>query len=165
MNNIQNEKIDVLIPVYNGAKYIERCIKSIMRQTYENINIIVLNDGSIDDSLSIIEKLAEEDDRIIVYSKNNEKKVSIARNYLLEKITSKYFIFVDADDIVSPTYLSLLKEAIDKGNAKMACCEYTIFKSFLSKSKKLKNLKIYNSQSAIGEFVLGGRGHTCFGIS
>ena len=154
-----NEKIDVLIPVYNGAKYISACINSIINQTYKDLNIIVLDDGSKDESLDIIKKLALKDERIKVYSKPNEKKVSIARNFLLDKIESKYFIFVDADDIVSKYYIENLMNAIIKTGAQMACCEYTLFKCLLSKSKKLKGLKTYNSSDAIGEFVLGGRGH------
>jgi len=154
-----NEKVDVLIPVYNGAKYIRSCLNSIINQTYKNLNIIVLDDGSKDESLHIIEDMAATDERIKVYSKPNEKKVSIARNYLLNKIESKYFIFVDADDIVSKYFIEDLMNALIKTGAQMACCEYTIFKCFLSKSSKLKGLKLYNSNDAIGEFVLGGRGH------
>ena len=154
-----NEKIDVLIPVYNGAKYIKRCIKSLETQTYANINIIVLNDGSLDDSLKIVEEMAKQDDRIKLYSKENEKSVSIARNYLLTKIESKYFIFVDADDVVSPTYLECLMKVIKENDCKMACCEYTFFKAFLSKKTRPKSIKIYDSSDAIGAFVLGGRGH------
>ncbi|MBO7078504.1 MAG: glycosyltransferase family 2 protein [Bacilli bacterium] len=154
-----NERIDVLIPVYNGAKYISACINSIINQTYKNLNIIVLDDGSKDESLDIIKNLALKDERIKVYSKPNEKKVSIARNFLLDKIESKYFIFVDADDIVSKYYIENLMNAIIKTSAQMACCEYTVFKCMLSKSNKLKRLKTYNSNDAIGEFVLGGRGH------
>ncbi len=153
------DKIDVLIPVYNSAKYIKRCIESLEAQTYDNINIIVLNDGSNDDSLNIILNLAKKDDRIKIYSKENEKSVSIARNYLLNKIESKYFIFVDADDVVSKTYLECLMKAIKEYNCKMACCEYTFLKAFLSHKLKLKQAKIYDSSDAIGTFVLGGRGH------
>ena len=154
-----NERIDVLIPVYNGAKYIKDCLNSIINQTYKDLNIIVLDDGSKDESLDIIEKFALKDERIKVYSKPNEKKVSIARNFLLDKIESKYFIFVDADDIVSKYFIENLMNAIIKTGAQMACCEYTLFKCMLSKSNKLKRLKTYNSNDAIGEFVLGGRGH------
>ena len=151
--------VDVLIPVYNGAKYIERCIRSLLRQTYQYINIIVLDDGSIDDSLSIIQRLSKEDGRIKIHTKPNEKNVSAARNYLLNKIESDYFIFVDVDDVVSPYYIEGLMKALKETNSAMACCEYTIFKSFLSHSHKLKGLKVYNSNEAIPEFVLGGRGH------
>ena len=154
-----NETVDVLIPVYNGAKYVERCIKAVSNQTYTDISIIVLNDGSVDDSLKIVKRLATEDKRIKIFSKENKKSVSVARNYLLNKIESDYFIFVDADDVVSPTFIECLVKALKTTKSDMACCEYTLFKPSLDKSAKLKGTKIYDSRSAIPEFVLGGRGH------
>ena len=154
-----NDKIDILIPVYNGARYIKRCMEALMKQTYQNINIIVLNDGSVDNSLDIIESLAAKDDRIKVYSKKNEGCVSIARNYLLDKIESKYFIFVDADDVVSENYIQLLARAIEETGCRIACCEFTFFKGKLDRKADIRSLKIYKSNEAIGEFILGRRGH------
>ena len=154
-----NESVDILIPVYNGAKYIKRCLDSILNQTYENINIVVLNDGSIDESLNILKEYELKDNRIKLYSKENEKFVSLARNYLLNKIESKYFIFVDIDDVVSKNYIKVMMDTMNKYDASMVCCEYTIFKSFLSRSNKAKHPKTYYSQDAIPEFVLGRRGH------
>ena len=103
-----SKKVDILIPVYNGASSIEACLESVRNQTYKDINIIVLNDGSKDNTLDIIEKISKIDNRVKIYSKENEKSVSLARNYLLEKLESDYFIFIDADDYVSPLFIELL---------------------------------------------------------
>lgn len=154
-----DEKIDVLVPVYNGARYVKKCILSLMNQTYKNINIIILDDGSIDDSFKIVNELAKEDARIKIYSKANEKNISLTRNYLLDKITSPYFIFVDSDDYVSKYFIEHLYKALISTSSSMACCEYTVFKSFLSHNKKLKNICLYESRKAIPNFVLGRRGH------
>ena len=154
-----NKTIDILIPVYNGAKYIKRCLDGIINQTYRNINVVILNDGSADNSLEILEEYEKKDERIRLYSKENEGFVSIARNYLLNKIESDYFIFVDVDDCVNQNYVSLLAEAIEKTGAEIACCEYSITKSTLSKSNRIRGLKVYDSKDAIPQFVLGTRGH------
>ena len=151
--------IDVLIPVYNGEKYIKKCLESIQRQTYKNINIIVLDDGSKDNTLDIIKEVSNSDNRVKYYTKENGKFVSVARNYLLNVIESEYFIFVDSDDYVSPYYIENLYKALIETNASIACCEYTLLKVALSNSKKLRGVKVYNSQDAIYEFVLGFRGH------
>lgn len=155
-----SKKVDILIPVYNGASSIEACLESVRNQTYKDINIIVLNDGSKDNTLDIIEKISKIDNRVKIYSKENEKSVSLARNYLLEKLESDYFIFIDADDYVSPLFIELLVKTIEDTNAELACCEFSFFKRNLSKTKKIKSVKLYNSKDAIPEFVLGmKRGH------
>ncbi len=155
-----SKKVDILIPVYNGENTIKECIDSVRNQTYKDINIIVLNDGSSDNTLDVLNKLAQEDERIKIYSKENEKSVSLARNYLLEKLESDYFIFVDADDYVSPMFIEMLVKTIEDTNAGMACCEFSFFKRNLTKSKKIKSVKLYHSKEAIPEFVLGmKRGH------
>ena len=88
-----NERIDVLIPVYNGAKYISACINSIINQTYKNLNIIVLDDGSKDESLDIIKNLALKDERIKVYSKPNEKRCQLLEiSYLIKLNQSILFL-------------------------------------------------------------------------
>lgn len=90
-------KISVIIPVYNTEKFVEEAIRSIMNQTLRDIEIIIINDGSTDNSLSVIERLAVEDERINVYSQNNQG-VSISRNIGIEKATGKYLYFMDSDD-------------------------------------------------------------------
>ncbi len=94
------ELISIIVPVYNVAQYIEECVGSLTRQTYKNIEIILINDCSKDNSLEICQKLADKDARIKVI--NNEKNlgVSYTRNHGLQIAKGKYILFVDSDDVV-----------------------------------------------------------------
>ena len=104
------QKISVIVPVYNKEAYIERCLNSIIKQTYTNTEIIIVNDGSTDNSQSVINKYKESYPKLI---KTYEKKncgVASARNYGIEKVTGDYFLFVDADDYID---LDLIQKLID----------------------------------------------------
>nr|WP_300840645.1 glycosyltransferase family 2 protein [uncultured Acetatifactor sp.] len=107
----QTEKtgISVIIPVYNAEKYIERCINSVVAQTYNNWEMIVINDGSTDNTENIIREKAKADNRIQIYSQNNQG-AGIARNNGISKATGEYIVFLDADDYVNKEYFSLLME-------------------------------------------------------
>jgi len=92
-------KVSVIIPVYNAAQYMAQCIESVITQTLQDIEVIIINDGSTDNSLDIITKYQEKDARITVINQNNQG-VSAARNKGLEIATGEYIGFVDADDYV-----------------------------------------------------------------
>ena len=93
------KKVSVIVPVYNGEKYIEQTILQILQSTYSNLELIIINDGSMDNSLHICKKIRNRDKRIFVYSKDNEG-VAAARNYGISKTTGDYICFCDQDDIV-----------------------------------------------------------------
>ena len=95
--NKQEELISIIIPIYNAEKYIERCINSLKNQTYKNIEIICINDGSTDNSLNILKRIAITDNRITIIEQEN-KGVSVARNKGIESAKGKYIMFLDADD-------------------------------------------------------------------
>ena len=92
-----NELISVIIPIYNDEKYLESCVESILEQTYTNIEIILVNDGSTDSTPLICEQLKQQDNRIKVLHKQNGG-VGDARNAGLSMATGKYISFVDNDD-------------------------------------------------------------------
>ena len=96
--------MSVIIPVYNGETYIQRCIESLLRQTYTNIEIIIVDDGSKDTTADICRKLAARDGKII-FSRQENKGVSAARNKGLELAKGEYVCFVDADDYVDPSFI------------------------------------------------------------
>lgn len=112
-------KISVIIPVYNTAPYLERCLDSVLQSTYRNLEIICVNDGSTDESLSILEHYQALDDRVVVINQNNSG-VSAARNHGLAHATGAYISFVDSDDWVHPQYLECLLCAIE--NADISHC-------------------------------------------
>lgn len=102
-------KVSVIIPVYNVEDYVERCLDSVINQTYQNLEIILVNDGSTDDSGKICDEYAEKDDRIVVKHKENGG-VSSARNLGMDICVGDYIAFVDPDDYIHPiTYDACVK--------------------------------------------------------
>ena len=111
---MENEElISVIVPVYNVENYLEDCLESIINQSYKNIEIILINDGSTDKSGNICDEYANKDNRIKVLHKENGG-VSSARNDGMAMASGEYLTFVDSDDIIHPDYLSILyQDAID----------------------------------------------------
>jgi len=105
--------ISIIVPVYNAEKQIERCIKSIQNQTYKNIEIIIINDGSTDKSIEIIKKCVQNDERAKVFDIENHG-VSEARNLGISESTGEYFCFIDADDYVDEDLICQLAQYTDK---------------------------------------------------
>lgn len=118
-----NEKVAIIIPVYNSSKFLRECIESAIAQTYENIEIILVNDGSTDDSLEIIELYSKKDERIRYCSLKNSG-VSTARNTGLKMCESDKVVFLDSDDIITPNLVEML---INEGeNADFVMCGYVV---------------------------------------
>lgn len=120
---MNEKKISVIVPIFNGEKYLRRCIESILKQTYKNIELILINDGSEDKSLAICEEYKKNDKRIIIINKENEG-VSIARNIGIEKATGELISFVDADDYLEITFLQELFDMMKKYNTEYITCGY-----------------------------------------
>ena len=109
-------KISVILPVYNTEKYIKKCLDSLVNQTMNNIEIIVVNDGSIDHSEEIIKKYEEKYKNMIKYLKKENGGLSEARNYGIKYATGKYIAFVDSDDYVDINLFLNLEKYIQKGS-------------------------------------------------
>ena len=110
-NELMNEKITVIVPVYNVEHYLDKCLDSLINQTYKNLEIIVINDGSTDNSGIICQEYAQKDNRIIYIEKENGG-LSDARNVGLDKMTGSYVTFVDSDDWVELDYVEVLYNKI-----------------------------------------------------
>ena len=110
---IGNKKVSVIVPIYNVERYIDKCVRSLMLQDYGNIEIILVDDGSPDNSGRIIDELSKEDNRIIVIHKANGG-VSTARNAGLLQATGEYVMFVDSDDWVEKDYVSYFLDIVQK---------------------------------------------------
>ena len=113
--------ISVIIPVYNVEPYLPKCLESVCNQTYDNLEIILIDDGSTDNSGQICDMWAERDSRIVVIHKENGG-VSAARNDGLKRAKGELIGFVDSDDWVEPSMYKKLFSAI--GDTDMACCGY-----------------------------------------
>lgn len=116
-------KISIIIPVYNVEKYVGKCLSSLISQTFTDFEIIAVNDGSKDDSLSILLHFQEKYDNITVLNQKN-CGMSPARNAGLEIARGEYICFVDSDDYVAPTYLEELYNACVETESDIACCYY-----------------------------------------
>ncbi|MBR2833490.1 MAG: glycosyltransferase family 2 protein [Bacilli bacterium] len=141
-------KISIIVPVYNGAKYIRKCLDSILKQTYENFEIICINDGSKDNSLDILKEYEKKDDRIKIFSQKN-KGIAKTRNRGMELAKGDYLMFIDNDDYMRDTYL---KEYIEAAENK-----YDIviggYRRINSKGKVL-NRQILNPKSEWSKYIV-----------
>lgn len=116
-----NKKITIIVPVYNVENYLRRCVDSILNQTYKNLQIILVNDGSTDNSLQICEELKALDERIIVINKQNGG-LSSARNAGLDVCDGDYISFIDSDDYIESDMIETLYLANENNGTKIACC-------------------------------------------
>ena len=111
-----NPLISIIVPTYNVEKYIRTCIESILAQTYRNIEVIIVNDGSTDQSLAVISDFICSHHNIKVINQKNQG-LSVARNTGIDAATGKYIAFVDADDKIKPDFVSSLYQIADKTGA------------------------------------------------
>lgn len=162
-----NVKVSIIVPVYNAGTYINKCIESIRNQTLPELEIIIVNDGSTDESGEICYELAELDSKIKVIHKENEG-VSATRNIGINYAVGEYIAFVDADDWCADTmYEDLYKEA-DINKADMVFCNYYTYKGGKAiKNQELEKLISYNNiQENLISRILSVNGNrisgTCF---
>lgn len=123
-----SDLISVIVPVYNEKKFLARCLDSVLAQTYENFELILVDDGSTDNSGDICEEYARNDNRIVVIHKQNGG-LSDARNvgidWIFANSKSEYLAFIDSDDFVHSRYLELLLKALTEKQSDIAVCERT----------------------------------------
>lgn len=120
---MDDELISIIVPVYNTEKYIERCIDSIINQTYSNIEIILIDDGTLDKSGEICDLYVNKDKRIRVIHKKNGG-LADARNEGIENAKGKYLAFIDSDDYIKNTMIEVLYKNLVKNNADISICDF-----------------------------------------
>ncbi len=118
-----NALVSIVIPVYRAEAFLERCVRSLRAQTYRELEILLVDDGSPDGSGALCNRLAAEDPRIRAYHKENGGAAD-SRNYGAVRAAGEYIAFVDADDYVSPAYIAYLAALIEKYGADIACCGF-----------------------------------------
>ena len=118
-----NKLVSIIVPVHNVEKYIERCIESILGQTYKEIELLLIDDGSTDKSGNICEKYSNQDSRVKVFHKVSGGP-SDARNFGLDHIKGEFITFIDSDDFISKWYVEYLLHLIEKHDADMSVCQY-----------------------------------------
>ena len=106
-----NPEVTVIVPVYNSEKYIAKCIESILNQTFRNFELLIINDGSKDNSQKIIEEYQKKDPERIVIVNQENKGVSKTRNEAIKMANGKYLMFIDNDDYIDKDYIeTFIKE-------------------------------------------------------
>ena len=118
---MMGEKISVIVPVYNVETYLERCVESILQQTYAHFELILINDGSTDSSGQICDHLASQYENIKVYHIENAG-VSNARNMGIQLATGSWVTFIDSDDFVTQDYLATLASAVEGVKCRLCNC-------------------------------------------
>ncbi|MBM7604647.1 glycosyltransferase involved in cell wall biosynthesis [Metabacillus crassostreae] len=155
-------KVSVIVPVYNCENYISTCIESILNQTYLEIEIIIVNDGSIDKSEQIIMEYKERDNRIIyLYQENNGP--SVARNKGISSSTGEYLVFIDSDDTVDKQYIELLLKETIRLDADLVCCGYKDYSKYGIKNHTDFNINENVSLHTFMEMVCKGTGGVLWG--
>ncbi len=150
--------VSIIIPVYNGEKYIENCIKSAISQTYQNIEIIIVNDGSTDNSALLMTKYKQLDSRIICINKKNEGVV-LARKAGFDKAIGKYIQYLDADDTLIHDAIERLVRRAEETNADIVAAPF--YFCHLDKKPELSPLLQFDELSGIDYFreILLGRAY------
>lgn len=117
------KKVSVIIPMYNAEPYICQCVRSVMSQTWRNLEILVIDDGSTDRSLELCKKLCRHDARMRVFGQENQG-VSVARNRGLEEAAGDYMFFLDSDDAIHPWLIETLVHQTELSQAEMVFCSF-----------------------------------------
>lgn len=148
------DKICIIVPVYNVERYVEKCIASILAQSYTNIEVIIVDDGSTDNSLGLCIEYSKQDKRVKVVSKKNGG-LSDARNYGMQFCTCELVTFIDSDDFVSRNYVKNLYELMQKYQADIACTNYIRFYDNCDVATVNKKIfeKVFDSQGAIKDVL------------
>jgi glycosyltransferase family protein len=137
---MENKKISVIIPVYNKEKYVTKTIESVLNQTYKNLEIIIINDASTDNSKAICESF--KDERIVMINNPKNLGAGATRNLGLSKVTGDFISFVDADDYICEDYYETLYKMIEDNNADIAECDFRRVKDYNFDFAKPENEEI-----------------------
>lgn len=143
------DKVSIIIPIYNMENYLGKCIESIIKQSYKNIEIILINDGSTDRSEIICKKYQIKDKRIkVIFSEN--KGVSNARNLGIEASTGEYMLFIDPDDTVDERYIEEMLTCIKEYYCDVVFC---LAKHIYPKLNKIYTIKLENEEKISNDFI------------
>lgn len=154
---MEDKKISIIIPAYNIEDYLERCLDSVLEQTYHNLEILVVDDGSTDNTARIIDKYADKDSRIIAIHQKNQG-VSMARNNALDLATGDYIGFVDGDDMIDIDMYRTLVMCMEKENVDIAHCGYQmVFPNRIDYYYNTKEKILLDRESGVYELLVGSR--------
>lgn len=149
---MMNKKISIIVAVYNTEKYLERCIESLLKQTYKNIEIIIVEDCSTDSSKKILKKYKNQKNIKTFYNKEN-RGLSYSRNYGLKKATGDFIGYIDSDDYVEPDYYEKLMSSIKDNKSDIAICDIKLVDE---QTNKIQRCKCYANDFDVYSVVNNG---------
>lgn len=152
MKLIMNDLISVIVPVYNTSNYLKKCLDSIINQTYDNLEIILINDGSSDNSLKICKEYLKKDNRIRVYTQKNHG-LSYTRNRGIKLASGKYIGFVDSDDVISSLMYEYLYKSLIESNSKISMCDFVRFNNIPNFEDYYSNI-IFSKNDALKQLMI-----------
>lgn len=146
MNN-KEVIVSIIMPIFNASRFLNEAIESVLNQTFQNYELILIDDGSTDNSYQICDIFAKKDNRIKIIRKKNSG-VSDTRNYGLKVALGKYICFLDADDILSPLFLESMLKNIDDKDISLVCCDCETFEDKISSfsRKNIDNIEKYEGK-------------------
>ena len=146
-------KISIIVPIYNREQTIVRLIECVLSQTYDNYELLLIDDGSTDNTYNICKKY--QNDKIKVFHKKNTG-VSDTRNYGLKKASGKLITFIDSDDIVSSNFLQVMYDYLIKYNADIVACNHQSFDKNITFDEEAKDIKIFSKIEAHKDMINDG---------
>lgn len=149
-----NPKISVIVPIYNAEKHLHRCIDSILNQTFTDLEVLLINDGSTDSSGCICNEYAKKDFRVRVFHKENGG-VASARNVGLENMQGDFVIHCDSDDFITPNMLDAMYKHILHNNADILICDFYYLNKSNKKQYRVQKPTSFNGQGIISDMLLG----------
>jgi len=162
--------ISIVVPVYNAEKYLKKCIDSILAQTYPEWELVLVDNGSTDESMEICRTYAAKDVRITAFHQYRNRGVSVARNLGMERCSGQFITFIDADDWVREDYLEKLVRLQKKQEADMVICEYDKvydadrgFNTIEKPKQEKYAIRTYNVKQYLKHYLLEGNPH-CWGV-
>lgn len=150
--------VSIIIPVYNAELYLPRCIESILKQTFNDFEVILINDGSTDNSYFICKEYMNKDKRIKLINQEN-RGVSYARNQGIAGALGDYIMFVDSDDTIEEDMVDYLYSLIRRSDYEVAVCDYTLYKNGYCNKKKVNKvvLEYSGNDNIMDEYVLSNK--------
>lgn len=151
--------VSIIVPIYNGELYIQKCLDSILVQTYKNIEVVIINDGSTDGSINYLEKYSDE--RIRYFNIENQG-VSVARNYGIDKSNGEYLLFIDVDDYVNEDIVEKLVNLVENDTTFVFCDNFEVWTDRTDTRTLFNNLnKELRREDVIKEIASGKAGLVC----
>lgn len=141
--------VSILMPCYNVEPFLAKCLDSVVAQTYRNLQIVMIDDGSSDNTFTVMREYAAKDPRIEIYTQKNQG-VAYTRNQLLDKIKGEYILFVDSDDWIEPDMVEFLYRQLSENNADISSCGMVVNDTIPAKSY---SQKILSREDAIKTFL------------